>query len=103
MMYIVPDEVSLYVLLFLFRKYAFLDPPNRLPSLKLDQDFIGIDGFHKVEEDVPLDGVSGEVERLVDLDERTRHWIWNIMLIDGESCMDDQISNNSFGSFLMLH
>jgi hypothetical protein len=103
MKYIVPDEVGLYVLLFLFRKYAFFNPPDRLPPFKLDQDFIGIDDFHQVEEDVSLDGVSGEVERLVDLDERTRHRIWNIMLIYGESCMDDHISNKFVGSFLMLH
>lgn len=69
-----PDEIGLDILLFLLGDHSFLDPSDGLPALELDEDLIGVDGFDKVEEDVPLDGVAGEVEGLVDLDEGGGHW-----------------------------
>ena len=70
-----PDEVVLDVLPLLLHEHSFLNPADGLPALELDQDLIGVDGFHEVEEDVALDGVAREVERLVDLDERVGHKI----------------------------
>lgn len=69
-----PDEIGLDILLFLFGDDSFLDPPDSLPALELDEDLIGVDGFDQVEEDVSLDGVAREVEGLVDLDEGGGHW-----------------------------
>lgn len=71
--YIMPYEVALDILLFLFGEHSFFDPSDALPALELDQDLIRVDRFDKVEEDVSLDGVSGEVEGLIDLDKGTRH------------------------------
>lgn len=68
-----PNEVVLYVLPLMFHEHSFLDPSHGFPALELDQDLIGIDGFHEVEEDVALDGVAREVEGFVDLDERVGH------------------------------
>ena len=68
-----PYQIVLYVLLLLLAEHSFLDPPNRLPALELDDDFVGVDDLNQVEEDLPLDGVPCEVERLVDLDERAGH------------------------------
>lgn len=70
-----PDEIILDILPLLLHKHPLLNPPHRLPALKLDQDLIGIDGFHEVEEDVALDGVTCEIEGFVDLDEGVRHKI----------------------------
>jgi hypothetical protein len=73
-----PNEIALNILGFLFGEDPFLDPSHRFPSFELNEDFVGVDCFNKVEEDVSLDGVSCEVERLVDLDKGTGHKILNI-------------------------
>ena len=68
-----PYQIVMYVLLFLLAEHSFLNPPHRLPALELDYDFVGVDDLDQVEEDLPLDGVPCEVERLIDLNERARH------------------------------
>lgn len=68
-----PNEIILYILLFLLSEHSFLDPPDWLPAFELDDDFVGVDDFDQVEEDLSLDGVACEVERFIDLDECARH------------------------------
>lgn len=64
-----PDEVGLDILLFVFGDDSFLNPSDCFPALEFDDNLVGVDGFNEVEEDVSLDGVAGEVEGLIDLDE----------------------------------
>lgn len=75
-----PDEIVLDILFLMFEQHSFLDPPRGFPSLELDGDFPGADGFHDVEVDVPGDGVACEVERLVELNEGVRHICRNNIL-----------------------
>lgn len=52
----------------MFHESPFLDPSDRLPPLKLDSDFPGVDRLYQVEIDMPFDGIACEVEWLVELD-----------------------------------
>ena len=63
-----PDEIILDILPLLLHKHPLLNPPHRLPTLKLYQYLIGIDSFHEIEKDVALDGITCEIEGLIDLD-----------------------------------
>ena len=91
-----PNEIILYILLFLLGEHSFLDPPDWLPAFELDDDLVGVDDLGQIEEYLSLDGVACEVERFVDLDECAGHGIKDIMLID------DEISNQIIWSFLIL-
>lgn len=62
---IVPDKVILYVLPLCFQEDSFFDPPHWLPPFELYNDLVGVDGLYQIEEDVSLDGVACEVERLI--------------------------------------
>ena len=64
-----PDEVVLDVLAFLFGEDSLLNPTYRLPAFELHRYLLGRYGLDEVEKDVALDGVTCEIEWLVDLDE----------------------------------
>jgi hypothetical protein len=56
-----------------FRNNTFLVPFDGLPALKLDKDLVAVHVFEKVEVNIPIDGVSCNVEGLVDLYEHCSH------------------------------
>lgn len=58
---------------FLFGDNPFLKPFDRLPALKLDKYFVGVDILVKVEEDAAVDGIACDVERPVNLYEDVCH------------------------------
>ena len=64
-----PDHVTLNILSLVFQKSSFLNPSGYFPSFELDHNLSCIDCLDKIEVDVSGDGVSCEVEGLVELDE----------------------------------
>lgn len=93
-MYIVPDKVILYVLPLCFQEDSFFDPPHWLPPFELYNDLVGVDGLYQIEEDVSLDGVACEVERLINLDESAWHYKRYINLIISCIYSSSHNSNN---------
>jgi len=91
----VPDHIILYGLLLVLEEDPFLNPPDWLPPLELDEDLVGIDGLDEVEEDVSLDGVSCEVEGLINLDECAWH-IKDILIIKDLSCRNGDNSTINY-------
>ena len=60
-------------LLLCLRNNTFLIPFDRLPTFELDKDLAAVHVFEKVEVDISIDGVSCNVEGLVDLYEHCSH------------------------------
>lgn len=68
-----PDHIGLNSLSLSLRYYSLFNPSDRLPALELNLNFIGCNGFHKIEEDMAVDSITSKVERLINLDEAGCH------------------------------
>lgn len=73
--------LSNVISLLLIHDGLLIDPFGLLPTLKLDEDLVGIHGLVQVEVDLAHDGFTCEVELLVNLDEDLSH------LNDNKSCI----------------
>jgi hypothetical protein len=72
-MYVVPNHMGLYSFPFCFRNNSFFQPSYRFPTFELDHDFVGIDAFHEIQEDMAMYSISCEIEGLIDLYEAIGH------------------------------
>ena len=67
------DKMGSYTLSLLFMDYPFFVPLDWFPAFELDEDLICTHVFEKIEEDETIDGVTSDVEGLVDFYEHCGH------------------------------
>lgn len=61
--------MGLHILAFVFLEGSFLNPSDHFPTFELDYHISSIDWLREIDIDVTFDGVTCEVERLIELNE----------------------------------